>query len=254
MVVAFANQKGGVGKTTTVVNMAGCLAQLGKRVLVVDTDPQGNAATCLGISKQALVATVGDVLLGHATVAEATIATGRAGLDLLPATLSLAADAVALTSAPQREGRLRAALTPVLATYDYILLDCPPSLGLLTLNALVAAQQVMITLQCEFLALEGLAQLKETIDLVHTDLNPELHIGGVVMTMYDGRVNLAQQVVAEVRRYFPRRIFDTCIPRTIRLGEAPSHGLLITEYDPNSRGAQAYSALTAEFVAREAQP
>jgi chromosome partitioning protein len=251
MIVAIANQKGGVGKTTTAINLAGFLARGGRRVLLVDMDPQGNAATCLGIAKPALEYTVGEVLLGEAKASDAIIATGRACFDILPATPDLAGTSVALAGLMARETRLRQALLPVMSQYDTILIDCPPSLGLLTINGLVTAKQVLIPLQCEFLALEGLAQLKETIELVRTHLNNELHIVGVLMTMYDGRANLARQVVEEVRRYFPQRIFNTIIPRNIRLSEAPSHGELIYEYDPQSRGAKAYAALAEELLERE---
>jgi chromosome partitioning protein len=251
MIVAIANQKGGVGKTTTAVNVAGFLAQRDRRVLLVDMDPQGNAATCLGIAKQALQHTVGDVLLGNIEAKDVIINTGRPRYDLLPATPDLAGTAVTLTNLPEREFQLRHALEPVLQQYDWILIDCPPSLGLLTINGLVAAQQVVIPLQCEYLALEGLVQLRETIEVVQNHLNPPLHIGGLVMTMYDGRGNLARQVVEEVQRYFPRRVFKTLIPRTVRLSEAPSHGELVFEYDPRSRGAQAYAILTEELLRGE---
>ncbi len=251
MIVAIANQKGGVGKTTTAINLSGFLAHQGRRVLLIDMDPQGNAATCLGVAKRTLEHTVGDVLLGEVEAKDAIIPTGRPGFDLLPATPDLAGTAVALAGMLARETRLRQAIQPIADWYDAILIDCPPSLGLLTINGLVAAQQVLIPLQCEFLALEGLAQLRETIELVRTHLNHRLYIGGVVMTMYDGRANLARQVVEEVRRYFPQRIFNTIIPRNIRLSEAPSHGELIYEYDPQSRGAKAYAALTEELLQRE---
>jgi chromosome partitioning protein len=217
----------------------------------VDLDPQGNAATCLGIAKSHLRLIVGDVLLGRAPLASAIVPSGRPGLDLLPATPDLAGMAVELGNLPRWEYRLRDVLREVNSFYEYILIDCPPSLGLLTINGLAAAERVIIPLQCEYLALEGLAQLKQTIDLVREGLNPRLHISGVVMTMYDGRVNLAQQVVQEVRRFFPQRIFDTLIPRNVRLSEAPSHGELIAEYDPNSRGARAYQALASELLQRE---
>lgn len=251
MIIAVANQKGGVGKTTTTINLGGYLAQSGRRVLLIDLDPQGNAATCLGIQKRELEQTVGEVLLGEAPPEAAIIETGRPGLALLPATPDLAGTAVALASKMARETRLKQALAPVVDWYDVVLIDCPPSLDLLTINGLAVAQQVLIPLQCEFLALEGLAQLKETIELVRTHINNGLYIGGVVMTMYDGRANLARQVVEEVRRYFPQRIYNTIIPRNIRLSEAPSHGELIFEYDPNSRGAKAYAALGEELLQRE---
>ena len=251
MIIAIANQKGGVGKTTTAINLGGNLAQRGRRVLLVDLDPQGNAATCLGIQKQRLEQTVGEVLLGETPIQEAIMPTGRPGFDLLPATPDLAGTAVSLAGLLARETRLRQALAVVANQYDFILIDCPPSLDLLTVNGLASANQVIIPLQCEFLALEGLAQLKETIELIRTHLNSTLFIGGVVMTMYDGRANLARQVVEEVRRYFPQRIFNTIIPRNIRLSEAPSHGELIAEYDPQSRGAKAYAALAEELLQRE---
>jgi chromosome partitioning protein len=251
MILAIANQKGGVGKTTTAINLGGYLAHGGRRVLIVDLDPQGNASTCLGVRKHDLEYTIGDVLLGDVSIQEATVPTGRPGLDLLPSTPDLAGTAVALAGVIARESRLRQALQPVADWYDLILIDCPPSLDLLTINGLTAAQQVIIPLQCEYLALEGLAQLRETIELVRTHLNHGLFIGGVVMTMYDGRANLARQVVEEVRRYFPQRIFNTIIPRNVRLSEAPSHGELIYEYDPSSRGAKAYAALTEELLQRE---
>ncbi len=251
MIIAIANQKGGVGKTTTAINLGGNLAQRGRRVLLVDLDPQGNAATCLGIQKQRLEQTVGEVLLGETPIQEAIMPTGRPGFDILPATPDLAGTAVSLAGLMARETRLRQALAVVANQYDFILIDCPPSLDLLTVNGLASANQVVIPLQCEFLALEGLAQLKETIELIRTHLNSTLFIGGVVMTMYDGRANLARQVVEEVRRYFPQRIFNTIIPRNIRLSEAPSHGELIAEYDPQSRGAQAYAALAEELLQRE---
>lgn len=251
MIIAVANQKGGVGKTTTAINLGGYLALNGRRVLLVDMDPQGNAATCLGIQKRQLEYTVGEVLLGEIAAQTAILQTGRPGFDLLPATPDLAGTAVQLASLMARETRLRQALAAIADWYDYVIVDCPPSLDLLTINGLTAAKQVLIPLQCEFLALEGLAQLKETIELVRTHLNNDLSIGGVVMTMYDGRANLARQVVEEVRRYFPQRIFNTLIPRNVRLSEAPSHGELIAEYDPQSRGAKAYAALAEELLQRQ---
>ncbi len=249
-IIAVANQKGGVGKTTSTVNIAAELVARGQRVLVIDLDPQGNATTSLGINKKALKATVYDVLLGNAPTEIVLNTTGREQLQLLPATVELAGAEVELVDEHRREHRLRDALAPIAPSFDTIIIDCPPSLGLLTLNALCAAHGVIIPLQCEYLALEGLAQLKNTIDLVRTSLNPDLTILGVVMTMYDGRTNLAQQVVAEVRQYFPQRIFNTLVPRSIRLSEAPSHGQTIREYDPASKGAMAYSMLVDELSRR----
>lgn len=250
-VLALANQKGGVGKTTTAVNVAGELALRGRRVLLIDCDPQGNATTSLGIGKRQLRASTYDLLMEAASVADCLVATGRDRLDLVPADQDLAGAAVELTGAERRERRLQVALEGAVGRYEYILIDCPPSLGLLTLNALCAADSVLIPLQCEYLALEGLAQLKTTLDRVRESLNPRLRILGVVMTMYDGRTNLAQQVVDEVQRHFPRLIFRTLIPRSVRLSEAPSHGKLISEYDPQSRSAQAYGLLAEEVLQRE---
>jgi chromosome partitioning protein len=250
-VIAVANQKGGVGKTTTAVNLAGELARRGRRVLLIDGDPQGNATTSLGISKGGLEATAYDLLMESAPPAGAVVPTRREGFDLVPADQDLAGAAVELATAERRERRLEQALRSLQSDYSHVIIDCPPSLGLLTLNALCAADSVLIPLQCEYLALEGLAQLKQTLDRVREGLNPRLRILGVVMTMYDGRTNLAQQVVDEVQRHFPRLIFRTLIPRSVRLSEAPSHGKLIAEYDPQSRSAQAYAALADEVLQRE---
>jgi len=249
-VVALANQKGGVGKTTTAVNLAGELARRDQRVLLIDCDPQGNATTSLGIAKRDLKATTYEMLMGLSSAKEVIQTTGRPGYDIIPASEQLAGAMVELTTIEEREWQLAQAIRPLEGMYDRILLDCPPSLGLLTLNALCAAGNVLIPLQCEYLALEGLAQLKGTIDRVHEHLNPRLSILGVVMTMYDGRTNLAQQVVEEVRRHFPHRIFNTLIPRSVRASEAPSYGQLLFEYDPQSRAAQSYSALADEVLRR----
>ena len=252
-VVALANQKGGVGKTTTAVNLAGELARRNQRVLLLDCDPQGNATTSLGIAKRDLKATTYEVLMGLSSAVDAIRSTGRPGYDIIPTSEHLAGAMVELTSVEAREWQLAQAIKPLEGMYDWILLDCPPSLGLLTLNGLCAASHVLIPLQCEYLALEGLAQLKGTIDRVHEHLNPRLSILGVVMTMYDGRTNLAQQVVEEVRRHFPKRIFNTLIPRSVRVSEAPSYGQLLFEYDPQSRAALSYSALADEVLRRLAE-
>lgn len=246
--IALANQKGGVGKTTTAVNLAGELARRGQRVLLIDCDPQGNATTSLGAAKRDVLTTY-DALMGLAALPEIVQPTGRAGFDLIPANEHLAGAMIELTQLPRREWRLKDALEQVTG-YDWVMLDCPPSLGLLTLNALCAAESVLIPLQCEYLALEGLAQLKGTIERVRQHLNPRLWIIGVVMTMYDGRTNLAQQVVEEVRRHFPQRIFDTLIPRSVRASEAPSYGQLLAEYDPHNRATQAYAVLADEVLRR----
>jgi chromosome partitioning protein len=250
-VLAIANQKGGVGKTTTAVNLAGELVRRGRKVLLVDSDPQGNATTSLGVAKHSLPATVYDLLMQTADPALAIVSTGRERYDLIPADADLAGAALELAKVANRESRLRISLEVIGKSYDYIVIDCPPSLDLLTLNALCAAHMVLIPLQCEYLALEGLAQLKDTIDRVRDGLNPGLRILGVVMTMYDGRTNLAQQVVEEVQRHFPRLIFRTLIPRSVRISEAPSYGKLIVEYDPLGRSQQSYAALADEMLQRE---
>ncbi|NWJ44959.1 MAG: ParA family protein [Chloroflexi bacterium] len=251
-IIAIANQKGGVGKTTTAVSLSAGLAAEGYRILLVDSDPQGNATGSLGINKRELEVSLYEVLVGESTATQAILASGRERLELLPASVELAGAEVELTSLTddERAFRLKMALEPVRSRFDYILIDCPPSLGQITVNALTAADGVIIPIQCEYLALEGLTQLKNTIDLVTAALNPRLTIFGIIMTMYDGRTNLALQVVEEVKKYFPEQIFNTVVPRSVRLSEAPSFGQSIFEYDPNSRGAQAYKILTREMVAR----
>lgn len=249
-IFAVANQKGGVGKTTTSVNLAACLAAVGWRVLLVDSDPQGNASSSLGVDKATLATTLYDVLLNEAPAADVIRPTHLPNLSLLPSTSVLAAAEIELVDLPKRETFLRDALGEVAAAYDFVLIDCPPSLGLLTVNALTAAGGVLIPIQCEFLALEGLLQLVQTVDRVKRTVNPALDVIGVVMTMYDARTRLAPQVVAEVRRFFPTRIFNAVVPRTVRLAEAPSYGQAITEYDNAGRGAHAYRALADELVQR----
>jgi chromosome partitioning protein len=249
-VVAFANQKGGVGKTTTAVNTAVTLARRGLKVLLVDIDPQGNATSSLGVDKITLAASVYDLLVDGTPVAAAITAGARPNLDLVAATSTLAGAEIELVDAPERERRLATALADVLRVYDVVLIDCPPSLGLLTVNALTAARSVVVPIQCEFLALEGLGQLITTIDLVKRALNPPLDVVGVLMTMYDARTRLSSHVVDEVRRYFPHRIFETIVPRSVRLAEAPSYGQAIVEYDPASRGAAAYEAFGGELASR----
>jgi chromosome partitioning protein len=249
-IVAFANQKGGVGKTTTAVNAAVSLAQRGYRVLLIDADPQGNATSSLGIDKLAVERSIYDVLIDSLPLNEAIRTTDRPGLDLVASTPMLAGAEVELVDAEGRESRLRQSLAGMLPRYDVVLIDCPPSLGLLTVNALTAARSVVVPIQCEFLALEGLGQLMTTIDLVKRGLNPPLDVTGVLMTMFDARTRLSAHVVAEVRRYFPHLMFNTVVPRSVRLAEEPSYGQAIVEYDPSSRGAEAYEAFVNELATR----
>lgn len=248
--VALANQKGGVGKTTTAVNLAVVLAGRGLRVLLIDFDPQGNATSSLGVDKHSLNSTAYDVLVGELSLNEVIVSEVRPNLDLLPSTPALAGAEIELVPMAQRERALQRALDSGAGSYDLVLIDCPPSLGLLTVNALTAVDAVIVPIQCEFLALEGLGQLITTIDLVKRQLNPTLDVLGVLMTMYDARTRLSAHVVEEVRVHFPQRIFDTIVPRSIRLAEAPSYGQAIAEYDPESRGAQAYRAVADELIDR----
>ena len=249
-VIACANQKGGVGKTTTVVSLASYLALDGHRVLLVDLDPQGNATSGLGIDRASLEASVYDVLLSDVHLDDVVQATPVEGLSVLPSDRSLAGAEVELVPSSARERRLRRMLDGVGDPYDFILLDCPPSLGLLTVNGLTAADSVLIPLQCEYYALEGLGQLMATIDLIRGHLNPQLVMKGVVLTMHDGRTSLSADVTAEVRRHLGDQVFDALVPRSVRLAEAPSYGLPIAQYSANSRGALAYQAITAEFLER----
>jgi chromosome partitioning protein len=249
--IACANQKGGVGKTTTVVNLAADLALDGERVLVLDLDPQGNATSGFGIDRRTLPTSLYDVLLGDAPLSDCLVATAIEGCTLAPASVALAGAEVELAGADQRERRLSRLLAPIVGGYDYILLDCPPSLGLLTVNALTAADSVLVPTQCEYYALEGLSQLIATLNLVRDNLNPRLGIKGVVLTMFDARTNLSADVAAEVRRHLGDAVFQTVIPRSVRLSEAPSFGQPIALYSRDSRGALAYSELARELRARD---
>ena len=249
-VIACANQKGGVGKTTTVVNVASFLALDGYRVLLVDMDPQGNATSGVGIDKDARESSVYDVLLDGMDAGAAILDTDLERLAVLPSNRGLAGAEVELVPKSRRERRLKQALDEVRDHYDFILLDCPPSLGLLTVNALTAADSVLIPLQCEYYALEGLEQLLATIDLIRDHLNPGLELKGVVLTMHDGRTSLSADVSAEVRQHLGRQVFDAIVPRSVRLAEAPSYGLPISRYSPNSRGAEAYQSVAAELLSR----
>ncbi|MBS4054969.1 MAG: ParA family protein [Thermaerobacter sp.] len=249
-VIAIVNQKGGVGKTTTAVNLGAGLAELGQRVLVVDIDPQGNATSGLGINRRRIKKCIYNVLIEGLSLDAVIIPTAIAGLEIVPATIQLAGAEVELVLAMQREIKLREALSPLLGGYDFILIDCPPSLGLLTLNSLTAATGVLIPVQCEYYALEGLTQLMNTVALVQRHLNPSLVVTGAVLTMFDSRTNLASQVADEVKAFFKERVFEAIIPRNVRLSEAPSHGQPIMTYDPRSRGAEVYMDLAREVLAR----
>lgn len=248
-IIAVANQKGGVGKTTTAVNLSACLAETGKKVLLVDIDPQGNATSGLGKTKGD-GSTVYDVLIGECEAKDAIVDTGFGTLSLIPTAIELAGAEIELVGVDNREQLLRRALEPVAEAYDYILIDCPPSLSLLTINALTAAQTVLIPIQCEYYALEGVGQLVNTIKLMRKKLNPDLGIEGILLTMFDARTNLCAQVVQEVRSHFAQEAFETMIPRNVRLSEAPSYGVPIHLYDSRCSGTQAYRDLAKELIRR----
>ncbi len=249
-IMAIINQKGGVGKSTTAINLSAALGELGKQVLLVDLDPQGNSSSGLGIEKSQVENCIYDVLLNDVPIEEVIIPDVCEGLDLVPATINLAGAEVELVSEMARENRLKDAVGALRGKYDYVFIDCPPSLGLLTVNALVAADKLLIPIQCEFYALEGVTKLLDSMKRVKTRLNPTLDIYGVLMTMYDGRTTLSRQVVEEVRAYFGHLVFETQIPRTVKLSEAPSFGQPITLYDPSGKGAQSYMSLAKEVIAR----
>jgi chromosome partitioning protein len=249
--IACANQKGGVGKTTTVVNLATYLALWGERILVIDLDPQGNATSGFGIERTSLDSSAYDAVVDQRDIGSLVLPTKVPGVDLVPSSIALAGAEVELAPVEQRERRLARVLRQAATDFDYVLIDCPPSLGLLTVNALTAADSVLVPIQCEYYALEGLTQLIATIHLVRDHLNPDLEIKGVVLTMYDARTNLSADVAAEVRRHLDGTVFETVVPRSVRLSEAPSHGLPVELYRPDSRGAEAYRALAAELRSRD---
>ena len=252
-IIAFANQKGGVGKTTTCVNIAAYLSAMGKRVLLIDMDPQGNASSGLGIEKSLETKTLYNVFDGACEIEETILPTYLANLDIIPATVDLAGAELDLVQKAEREKVLKHHLEKIKDSYDYITIDCPPSLGLITVNAFTAVDSLIIPIQCEFYALEGLSQLMNTVKLVKKHLNPALDVEGVVLTMKDNRSNLIQEVSEEIKRFFGKKVFETAIPRNVRLAEAPSHGESIITYEPGSKGAMAYLSLTEEILKRNKQ-
>jgi chromosome partitioning protein len=247
-IIAVANQKGGVGKTTTAINLSAYLAQQGQETLLIDMDPQGNTTAGVGIGKNELKNTIYNVLMEEANIEDAILSTDVDWLDIVPANIHLIGAEIELVNVFARETRLQKALEKLTSVYKYVVIDCPPSLGLLTVNSLTAADSVMIPMQCEYYALEGLGQLLNTIELIRKNLNPDLRVEGVLLTMFDARVNLSGQVVDEVRKHLRNKVYTTVIPRTIRLSEAPSHGKPIVLYDPHSKGAIAYAELAKEVI------
>jgi chromosome partitioning protein len=249
-IISIANQKGGVGKTTTAINLASCLAVAEKKTLLVDIDPQGNTTSGVGVDKNNIVNTIYDSIIDHQPISNSLINTKIAYLDLIPSNIQLVGAEVELVLVEKREYRLRNALTPIRDKYEFIVIDCPPSLGLLTINALVAADSLIIPIQCEYYALEGLGQLLHTVNLVKKHLNPDLELHGVLLTMYDGRLNLSKQVAEEARKFFPEKVYDTVISRNVRLSEAPSFGKPILLYDILCTGAANYINLAKEVLSR----
>ena len=249
-VIAIANQKGGVGKTTTSVNLSACIGELGQRVLLIDIDPQGNATSGLGIDKGKIEKSIYDVLVDDIPIKDTVIGTEVDNLKVLPATIQLAGAEIELVASMSRETKLKKAIDKIKNEYDFVIIDCPPSLGLLTINSLTAANSILVPIQCEFYALEGLSQLLKTITLIQDNLNQDLVLEGVVLTMFDSRTNLSGQVVQEVKNHFQQKVFKTIIPRNVRLSEAPSFGRPVIKYDPKSKGAEVYYNLAKEVLAQ----
>lgn len=246
--IAVFNQKGGVGKTTTVINLSACLADQGKKILMIDIDPQGNTTSGIGVDKNALEYTIYDALINNVDANKCIVETNQENLYIIPSSVQLAGAEIELTSINERELQLKDCIDSVKENFDFVFIDCPPSLGLLSINALSAVDSVLIPIQCEYYALEGVSQLMNTIKLVKKGLNPNLEVEGVVLSMFDGRTNLSIQVVDEVKKYFKSKVYTTMIPRNVRLAEAPSYGLSIIKYDEKSKGAEAYSELAEEFI------